>query len=121
MTQLAPFPCPRCGEHTAVPISYQKLSGLRYRERECPDCGRFVTHQNGGPEEYQHFVGERPEPEPFPELEPLDLAALDPVREALERARLRAIWEWETGELRPARLRAGSGYEGDRKGAFYEE
>ena len=125
MTQRAPFPCPRCGQPTRTPISYYRPAhGDQYRVCECEECGRFVTTTNGGPETYSHFVDEAPEPEPHPELEPLDLAALDPVRETLERARLRAIWGKApaAGELRPPRLRNGSGYEDRDDGKrFYEE
>lgn len=125
MTTYLPYTCPDCGTRAAVRISYLRANGDQYRVRECPDCGRFATLQNGGPEQFDRWTekgaGRRPVEEP--EIEPLDLDALDPAEELRERLRLLFIWckAAVDVELRPVGLRNGNGYEGDRERDYYDD
>lgn len=123
---LAPFPCPTCDQLSAVRISYERRNGEQYRIRECPECGRFTTTQNGRGEQFGHFCDDPP-PEPPPEIEPLELPPLtarQALAELVEHWRLEAIWQKAeaVGEGRPVALRAGAGYSGrGDEQRFYEE
>lgn len=127
MTTYLTFPCPSCGEPSAVRISYSRSVGGQYRVRECADCGRFATLQPGGQGEvFQHFMDDKPEPDPLEEVAPLELPPLTPrqvLLERLEHLRLEVIWQRGAATangLRPAAERNGC-YKLDRETAFYQE
>lgn len=123
-----PFPCPLCGGRTYVRINYTGKAGV-IRYRECKDHGRFVTHQNGRAETFDHWTGEADAGRPTEpaEIEPLELPPLTPRQVLIERfEHLRLVAIWRRGEpangCRPQRMRAGgNGYELEAETAFYQE